>query len=157
MTQKITFPSQVFPAYPSISFEVPEDWQALAIPDTVSAAGAPQVEGQFRANVCVSVRRQPGTQPAAAIIEGITERFAEAPEFAEIGREERQVLGADGYRMEGSFSVENVGTLFQAVHIAVVHYGTVTDVIEAVATCTASQAETLVPVLREALESLSAE
>lgn len=150
----LSHPSVEFPAFPNLTIDVPDGWEALAVQNTVIAAGAPAVEREFRPNVCVSVTRRPGpysVEEAAAAAAGALEA---ADEYAEIGREFREVLGADGFRIEGSFLMENVGTLFQATLVGLVHHPASTDVIHAVASCSASQAETLVPVLRESLNSL---
>ncbi len=154
MASRVAFPGEQFPAFPSLSIEQPDAWQPIVVPDTVLAVAEPEEPGTFRTNACVSVGRTPGSRSiedaAASVIAGL-ER---ADQYAEVGRSYQQVAGLPGFRIEGSFFVENVGTLFQAAHVAVIDHGTVTDTIVAVATVTASKATDAVPVLRGILDSL---
>ena len=154
MSTSLSYPSAVFPEFPALTVDHPDEWEALVVANTVLACGAPLEVGTFRPNVCVSVTRYPGTASVTDVAEGIALRLESADDFAEVGREYVTVLEQPGYRMEGSFSMEGVGTVYQAVNVAVLHHGSVTDVVEAVASCTASQAEALVPVLRTILASL---
>jgi hypothetical protein len=154
VTHTAAFPSDAFPAFPALSLDLPDDWEAMFVPDTVLAAGAPPVPERFRTNVCISVTRTPGIRSLADAAASVTAGLEAAEQYAEVGRETRQVAGADGYRIEGSFLVDGVGTLFQAVHVAVIPRGAVTDTVTAVATATASAAHDDVPVLRTVLDSL---
>ncbi|NLA65440.1 MAG: hypothetical protein GX862_05845 [Leucobacter sp.] len=150
----LSYPSNEFPVFPSLSIDVPDDWEALIVDNTVLAAGAPHEERTFKPNICVSVDRHPGSrtiEDAAAATAGALEA---AEDYTEIGREFREVLGAPGFRIEGSFIMQDVGTLFQASHIAIIQHAGSYDIVHAIATCSASQAKDLVPTMREALDSL---
>lgn len=155
-TKDIAFPSTEFPKFPELQVTVPDEWSAMQVPETVLAIGADSSENEFRPNVCVSVTRLPGEIVLDAVAENLVKRFQAIEDFEEIGQETRPVLGIDGFRIEGSFFMEDIGTLFQAVHTAAVFNGKSTDIVEAVATCSANQAEAFVPVLREILDSLKA-
>ncbi len=154
MTQRAAFPGEVFPAFPALSVDLPDDWDQLVIADTVLAGGAPEEPGVFRTNVCVSVSRTPGSRTIEEAAGAVSGALEAAPEYAEVGRAFQEVAGAPGFRIEGSFAALNAGTLYQAAHIAVFNHGTVCDTVTAVATVTASRAQEAVPVLRGILDSL---
>lgn len=154
MASRIAFPGDVFPPFPAVSFEMPEGWQPLVAPDTVLAIAAPEEPGVFRTNACISIGRVPGTRTIEQASAAVAAGLERAEQYAEVGREYREVAGLPGFRIEGSFLIPEIGTIFQAAHVAVLDHGAMTDTIVAVASVTASRAETEVPVLRGILDSL---
>lgn len=154
MAPRIAFPGEHFPAFPQLSIEQPDAWQPIAVPDTVLAVAEPEEPGSFRTNACVSVSRTPGSRSIEEASASVAAGLERAEQYAEVGRAFQQVAGLPGFRIEGSFFVENVGTLFQAAHVAVLDHGAVTDTIVVVATVTASKATDAVPMLRGILDSL---
>lgn len=154
MASRIAFPGDVFPAFPAVSFEVPEGWQPLVAPNTVLAIAVPEEPGVFRTNACVSIGRTPGSRSIEEAAAAVAAGLEQAEQYAEVGREHREVAGLPGFRIEGSFLIPGIGTVFQAAHVAVLDHGGMTDTIVAVASVTASRAEAQVPVLRGILDSL---
>src|SRR5699024_10899167 len=153
MTTSYSTPSAQFPAIPSVRLQVPDTGEPLTVEETILAVGAPTGPGEFKPNVCVTTRRKPRSVSIEAVAAGNAEKLSQADGFVEIGRENRTVLGVPGLRMEGSFEMAGVGGVFQAVHLAVIEHATVTDIVEVVASSSAEQARTLVPVLRGILDS----
>lgn len=154
MASRVAFPGEHFPAFPSLSIEQPDSWQPIVVPDTVLAVAEPEDPGAFRTNACVSVGRTVGTRSIEDAAAAVAAGLERAEQYAEVGRAYQEIAGLPGFRIEGSFFVENVGTLFQAAHVAVLQHGEVTDTIVAVATVTASKAQEAVPMLRAVLDSL---
>lgn len=150
----LSFPSNDFPQFPSVAIDVPDGWEPLAVANTVLAVGAPHEGNAFRPNICVSIDRHPGTHTIDDAAAAAAAALEAAEGYVEIGREFRDVLSAAGFRIEGSFLMEGAGTLFQASHVAVIQHEGVYDLVHAVATCSASQAEQHVPLFRKALDSL---
>ncbi|WP_167042824.1 LpqN/LpqT family lipoprotein [Salinibacterium sp. ZJ454] len=156
MSQFVSYPSAAFPAPPALGVDAPDGWSALVVENTVLAVGLPGEPGSFTPNVCVSVSRVPGIRSLDQSVESVVNGYEALADFAEIGRKSREVFDRPGFRIEGSFGMPGVGTVYQAAHLTVVPQGTVTHVINAVATCAAAQAAELVPVLRAILDSLRA-
>ncbi|WP_166875729.1 LpqN/LpqT family lipoprotein [Salinibacterium sp. ZJ450] len=154
MSQFVSYPSAAFPAPPALGVDAPDGWSALVVENTVLAVGLPSEPGVFTPNVCVSVSRVPGIHELDESVHSVVSAYEALDDFAEIGRESREVFGRPGFRIEGSFGMPSVGAVYQAAHLTVVQQGTVTHVINAVATCAAPQAPELVPVLRAILDSL---
>lgn len=153
MAPTVSFPSAAFPAYPSVALDVPDDWEPLNAQGSLIAVAQRVEAGQFRPNVVVAISRFTGDYQLATAIEAVVRKFGEQKDISEIGREERTVLGVPGFRMEVSFSDERVGTLVQAIHLAVVRQGGVADLVQITGSCSASQAREIWPVVRSVLES----
>ncbi|HEY7717508.1 MAG TPA: hypothetical protein VH915_02035 [Pedococcus sp.] len=88
----LTFPGERFPAPPSVSLDVPDDWEPVSVPSVVLAAKASGEHPEFTPNVIVRVGTRPGLdQPADALMElaGSLEGRADAqigtPEPVEVG------------------------------------------------------------------------
>jgi hypothetical protein len=65
----LSYPSERFPGPPSVSLEVPEGWEPVAVPSVVLAARATG-EHDFAPNVIVRVGTRPGMdQPTDALME----------------------------------------------------------------------------------------
>ncbi|WP_066043323.1 LpqN/LpqT family lipoprotein [Herbiconiux solani] len=149
MTHTLTFPGESAPAFPSVTLTLPDDWQALSVSGAVLAAGKTVEQGQFRPNVVVAVSRFGSDYSLQTAIDAVVARVASIPGVVELGREELEVLGTPGYRIEFSYPDERVGTLMQGVRIAVVENGPVTDLVQLTVTATGEQATELWGELRE--------
>jgi hypothetical protein len=121
------------------------------------AAGAPVEEGIFRANVVVTASRMPAGFDVDTAAESVRARFADLPNVAEIGHERRTVLGHPGFRYEGAYSTDDGFTLVQLVHVAVFERGSMVDMVQLTATCSAGQALDILIDLREILDSATLE
>lgn len=141
---------------PAIALDHPSDWEPLVIPDVLVAVAESVQPGPFRSNVAVTTRRVVADDTTGLLesaIADVTSDLEAAERWAELGSEYRVVLGVDGYRVEGAFVMPSIGTVFQAVHVAVVQRGRIADVIGITATCGADEGERLVPTLRAVLDS----
>src|SRR5690625_3902911 len=96
MTTTYSTPSAQFPAFPSVRLQVPDTWEPLTVEETILAVGAPTGPGEFKPNVCVTARRKPGSVSLDDVAAGTAEKLSQADGFAEIGRENRTVLGEIG-------------------------------------------------------------
>ena len=153
MTKTVRFPGDDFPAFPSIALEAPEDWEPIHAYGSVLAVAEPQRPGRFRSNVVVALSRFGADYALDTAVQAVTEKFQTLPDLEVIGREERTVLGAPGFRMEVSFSDPRVGTLVQAVHLAVIPAGGVSDLVQVTGTAGGAQAREDWPTIRAVLDS----
>jgi hypothetical protein len=155
MTTSVTFPSEAFPAYPSVSLQAPDDWQPLQAYGSVLAVAEPVEAGRFRSNVVVAISRFGADYQLQTAIDAVEKKFAEQTDISIIGKEEREVLGVPGFRMEVTFSDPRVGTLAQAVHLAVVRSGGMSDLVQITGSAAGEHVKTVWPVVRSILDSAS--
>lgn len=149
MTSTLTFPSDSAPAFPAVSLELPDDWAAFGTAGAVLAAGRAVPSGEFRPNVIVAVSRFGAGFTLEQATAEVTAQVAAIEGVVELGRDTLEVLGTEGFRIEFSYTDERVGTLMQAVRIAVIENGPVTDLVQITATATGEQATTLWGELRD--------
>jgi hypothetical protein len=66
----LSYPSDRFPAPPSVSLDIPDDWEPVSVPAVVLAARQSGEQQVFTANVIVRVGTRSGLdQPADALME----------------------------------------------------------------------------------------
>jgi len=66
----LSYPSDRFPAPPSVSLDIPDDWEPVSVPAVVLAARQAGEQRAFTANVIVRVGTRAGLdQPADALME----------------------------------------------------------------------------------------
>ena len=157
MTHTLTFPGDAAPAFPTVTLTVPDDWRALSVSGAVLAAGKTVEAGDFRPNAVVAITRFGSDYALQTAIDAVIARVEAIPGVAELGREELEVLGRPGYRIEFSYPDERVGTLMQGVRIAVVENGPVTDLVQITVTATGVQATDIWGELRAVQDSATTE
>jgi hypothetical protein len=151
----VQYPSVDFPGQPALAIEVPEGWAPFPGAGLPLAVAAEVPEGQFRPTVIVSISRiRPGHTLQEAI-DQVLAGLTTAEGYSEVGREEREIAGFPGFRIEGAFRDARVGTITQAVRIAYVDHGEVADLIQITGTCTGEQAQQLWPAVRAIQDSLT--
>lgn len=155
MAETIAFPSELFPAYPALTLELPEGWAPIAVPQTVLAAGAPVEPDAFRANVCVSVQRTPGARTLEEAIAAVVGPLSQAPGYVEHARRNEPVLDLPGFALEAVFDSAEAGRLVQVLRIAVVPHAYFADTVIAVGSVDEPSAEALLPALRASLDALA--
>lgn len=154
----LTFPSPQFPSYPSITVEVPEDWQPISVPGTLMAVAAPEVPGEFRPNVVVSVTRFSADYSLDVAENAVVEKFAGLEEAHEIGRDRVTVADVEWAHIESAFLDPRVGTLVQSAHLAVVAHDGVADLIQVTGSVTGTQAKDgVIAVIRDIQRSAVAQ
>ena len=111
----LTFPSERFPAPPSVSLDVPADWEPVAVPSVALAARATG-EHQFAPNVVVRVGTRPGLdQPTDALIE-LTGAM-QGRQDAQVGEMRSVEVGGVGFvRVDVSW-VDPRGVLVRQAHL----------------------------------------
>lgn len=143
MTHTISFPSDEAPAYPALTLTLPDDWKTLSVSGAVLSAGKTIEPGQFRPNVVVAVSRFSAPYELQTAIDAVLSRVEGIDGVAELVRDEPEVLGRPGFRIEFSYPDPRVGALMQAVRIAVVDHGSAVDLVQITATTTGPQAQEL--------------
>ncbi|BDZ48971.1 hypothetical protein GCM10025867_12120 [Frondihabitans sucicola] len=133
--------------------EAPEPWEVVPLDGAELAVAAPETPGAYRPNVVVTITPTRGLLPFERVVVSAGHRLQELPEYVEIGHEAITLLGGPGYRFEGSYRHPELGTLFQALSVTVVPRGAVTEVVEITGSCSASEALTQVPVIRDIVAS----
>lgn len=155
MGDVLTFPSEAFPAYPSLRVAQPTGWVALAGVGLPLALAKQVPTGQFRPNVLVTVTRFGADHTVAAARKEVTRRLKELPRFTETLREDSaDLLGVTGLRIEGYFADGKGGTLVQALRMCVLPAGPVFDVVQITGTCAGTQVDTAFAEIREIQDSL---
>jgi hypothetical protein len=154
MTSTATFPSADFPGHPGLALDHPDDWYPLTDVALPLAVAKHVPEGDFRPNVVVAVTRVRGDVTLDQAIETTMGRLTGLDGYAEVGREHVEVDGWPGFRAELSFADPRVGTMAQAIRIAVVARGSVADLVEMTGSCTAAQVESTWPEIRAVQSSL---
>lgn len=137
----LTFPSDAFPALPSITVDLPDDWSPISVPGTIAAAAAPDVPGEFRPNVVVSVTRFGADYSLDLAAQVVADKFAGLEQAHELGRDRITVDGLEWAHIESTFIDPRVGTLVQAAHLAVVPNGPCADLVQVTGSVTAAQAK----------------
>jgi hypothetical protein len=157
MSSILTFPSESAPAFPAISLTLPEGWSPISATGAVCAAGKAVEPGAFRPNVVVAVSRFAGAYALDTAIEAVAAKVHEIAGVEELGSDRIDVLGQEGFRIEFSYPDDRIGTLMQAVRIAVVENGPVSDLVQITATATGSEASELWGEIRELQSSAQLE
>lgn len=149
MTTNATYPSTEFPAPAGVTVPVPEGWAGLAAVAPLLAVGrVPHEPGTFQANVVVTSKRTMGVTLESAA-DATVESLASSPEWASTGQEFCEALGGRPcFRIEGAFSSDQAGTVYQAVLTTVVDRGPFVDIVQVVGSCTASQVDDCLPAIR---------
>ncbi len=137
----LSFPSSDFPAFPAIGIDIPDDWQGFTLAGAVLAAAAPEVPGEFRPNVVVSITRFDAGYQLSTAADAIAEKFAGLDDAHEIGRDVSTIGGVEWAHIESTFLDPRVGTLVQAAHLAVITHGPVADLVQVTGSVTGSQAK----------------
>ena len=118
MAKSVEYPSAKFPGPPRITIEVPDDWETLTVPGVQVAVAEPRVEGQFRANVVVTVQRFGADFTLEAARAGLDQRKAALPELEELGTGEIEVEGTTWIASEYGYTQPGRPTVVQAARYA---------------------------------------
>ena len=141
MTGTVRFPSDAFPAFPSIELDHPTGWGPSAGVGVVLAVAKRVPPRTFQPLVAVTVARfAPGYSLDDAVAT-VLASVAPLAQYKELGRADLEVLGRPGFRIEGAFVHPQVGGLVQAARITVVDHGSAVDFVQITGTCTAVQAK----------------
>lgn len=149
MSRTITFPSSDAPALPIVSLAVPDDWHVLSTTAAFLAAGKEVEQGEFRPNVVVAITRFGSGYTLDTAISAVLDKVRSIDGVVELGRDRPEVLGRAGFRIEFSYPDPRVGTLVQAVRLALVDNGAVLDLVQVTGTATATQASRMWAEIRE--------
>jgi len=140
MTGTVRFPSEAFPAFPSVELDVPRGWAPTAGVGVVLAVAKRVPPRSFVPLVGVTVARFAPGYTLDDAVATVLASVAPLAQYEELGRSELEVLGLPGFRIEGAFVHPQVGGLVQAARITVVDHGSAVDLVQLTGTCTAVQA-----------------
>ncbi len=130
MANTLTFPSEAFPAYPTLSAPQPEGWVALAAVG-LPLALAREVEGKkFRANVLTSLTRVGAEHSFDGQVSAVTAKLKKLPRYKETLRELGGTEQIPELYIEGRFAGAKGELLGQFVRVVVLSRGYVYDVVE---------------------------
>lgn len=157
MTTQVTYPSADFPASPTLTMDCPQGWVPLPGVGLPLAIAMQVPEGEFRPNVIAVLSRFRAEQAIDSAIDEVIASMTRLEGYTEIGREERQVSGFPGFRIEGAFTNSTGGTLAQAVRLALVPNGPVQDLVQITGTCSGTQSQTIWQEIRTIQDSVRIE
>ena len=113
----VSYPSERYPAPPTVSIDIPDTWETLSVPGVAIAARATEQRPDFTPNVIVRVgTRALHDQPADIVMEvagamqGRPDAVVGSPETVEVG-------GEQWIRIEVSWS-DGQGTAIRQVHLS---------------------------------------
>lgn len=130
MPTSLSFPSDAFPGYPTLSVEAPENWVALGAVG-LPLALARDLEGQtFRPNVLVSISRLGADHSFEKQVSVVNARVKKLPRFKELNRETIEADDRWELLVEGRFAGAKGELLKQNVRIVVLKRAYVYDVVE---------------------------
>ncbi|WP_426004666.1 hypothetical protein ACPFL9_19550 [Paenarthrobacter sp. NyZ202] len=135
MTSQQVFPSATFPAYPAISLTPPAEWTPDVVPDALGALKGPVIDGEYTANVVISVsRRTPGyqLQDIAASVDAF---MATLPDAVLLGTEPAVINGRQWHVREARYTHPEAGSLTQFTAVTVVDQGVAADVVQLTGSC----------------------
>ncbi|CAD6011394.1 hypothetical protein [Agreia sp. COWG] len=155
MSRTLTFPSADAPALPIVSLDVPDDWHVLSTTAAVLAAGKVVPQGEFRPNVVVEISRYGAGYTLDAAVASVLDKVTSIEGVAVLGRDRPEVLGQAGFRIEFSYPDPRIGTVLQAVRLALVDHGPVLDLVQVTGTATATQATRIWNEIRDIQTSAS--
>jgi hypothetical protein len=130
----IRFPSEDFPALPTVSLALPAEWSGVVVPATVLAAHRNVDAGQFVSNIIVRTQRMENTVDLKAAAGIVDAGVASLAEVQDIGRWLIETAGRPCYAREFAYRHPEAGTLAQSWRIFVVEHDGVTDLVELVGT-----------------------
>lgn len=153
MSHRISFPSERFPAVPSVSVALPQYWECTSVPGSLLSARRMADGEGFIPNVAVRWQRavaQVDLQGVAKLIDG---GIADLSELEDVGR--WLVTSGDlrGYAREFSFRDSQAGVLAQAWRVFVIDQEEIADIIEVVGTVGTAQVDEFLEV-RSILDSV---
>lgn len=153
MTGTVRFPSDAYPAFPTISLDHPPGWAPSAGVGVVLAVTKRVAPRTFQPLVGVQVARFAPGYTLQDAVATVLASVAPLAQYSELGRAELEVLGLPGFRIEGAFVHPQVGGLVQAARITVVDHGPAVDFVQITGTCTAVQAKGTLEEIRAIQES----
>lgn len=154
---KLTYPSKDFPGPPVVTMDCPDGWSPIRLAGAQLAVGVDVQEGQFRPNVVVVVSRMADDQTLETTVADMTARVEAIDGYEEGVRESLQVAGHPGFRLECAWSDPTVGTVAQAVRVAVVEHDGVRDLVQVTGTARSTQVEVVWPWVRAIQDSVTIE
>ena len=152
-----SYPSFLFPERPAFTVDLPDGWEPDFVDGTEFAAKATVAEGEFTPSLIVTTQRVAGSANVEDAAQGVVNAIATLPGVQVYGQEYRDVLDSPGIHIELSVTPPDSEPIFQAILVAVVENGPVSDIVSFAATCTIAQAQTRVGQLRDILNSISAD
>lgn len=150
------FPSEEFPALPSLALEVPSTWEPVPTPMAVISVAAPAEEGRFRTNVVVTISRHGDGFDLDSAEAELISRTTLLPEASDVGTARRRQGNDEAVIHEVAFLPPDAGTVIQSHLLLLVEHARGVDLIHGIGSCAADRIETDLVDLRSVLGSLVA-
>lgn len=135
--RRLTLPSEEFPAFPTVSLDVPAGWEPLQWAGSVLGARHLVATNGFNPNVLVTIERWPGTISPEDALTVLRQRITQG------GGKERSAETVDQpqlfHYVESTQRDPRLGGLEVRSKMVVLHRGPVTEIVTAVGTSTAGQ------------------
>ncbi|GAA1287866.1 MULTISPECIES: hypothetical protein [Brachybacterium] len=158
MTRNIAYPSADFPGPPTITVGIPDDWETLTVPGVHLAAAQPHVDGQFRANIVVTVQRFGPDFTDQDARAGLEQRKSSLPGLEELGTGTVDVDGTSWTTSEYSYTQPGHTTVVQSARYTLVDRGGVAkDIVEIVGSCGAESAGDEAEIVRSIQDTVTVE
>lgn len=148
-----SFPSDEFPALPSVAVDIPENWVTRAVPGTFLAVIDDRGPEAFSPNVVLGITRVGAGHTLEDAAASVGQYVAGLPEVAPIDSARVEFDGVPWWVSEFAYSSPSVGTIAQVVAVTVVDHGTSTDVVRLTGTVTPADYETALPQIRSIVAS----
>jgi hypothetical protein len=150
----LTFPSEQFPAVPTVSFELPYGWAGQVVDGALLAGLHDRGPEVFAANLIVGfTRHRPGLSHEQA--EQSLLAYAQSLPEVELTEIQRPTIGGRVWSiLPFAYVHPQIGTIVQVVATTVVERGTVVDSVRVTGTALPDQTEDL-QAIRSAIDSLT--
>lgn len=114
----LTYPSDRFPAPPSVSVEIPDTWEPVSVPAVVLAAKQSETNADFTPNVIVRLGTRPELDQVADAVMELRASVDPRPDAAVSEPQPVRINGQEFHRVDASWTDPQFGRIHQ-VHVFV--------------------------------------
>jgi hypothetical protein len=148
-----SFPSDLFPAFPAITLEFPEGWQARPVVEALLAVVDDRGPDAFAPNVVVGVTRTTRDVTLSTAADALQAEVAGLREVAPVDAAQVGFGDVSWFVSEFAYVSDAAGTIMQVVAVAAVGNGPFTDVVRVTGTASPADFEESLPVIRKIIAS----
>jgi hypothetical protein len=148
-----SFPSDLFPAFPAVTLDYPEGWEARPVVEAVLAVLDDRGADAFSPNVVVGITRAGRDVTLSTAADALQAEVAALREVAPVDAAQVGFGDAPWFVSEFAYVSEAAGTIMQVVAVAAVGNGPFTDVVRVTGTASPADFEESLPVIRRIIAS----